>query len=118
MYNMNRREFTRKSALIGAGLEASNFVACEGTRSVRIDELNVTIPMPIQIVFDNWTVEIAIPFSDLANEHIKLVTTTTEIRINFYGLDENQGMERMSYAWSPSFARFHEPAYFGNLTFN
>lgn len=67
---------------------------------------------------DYWTVEIAIPFADLANENIKEVTTATEIRINLYRLDENQGMEHMSYAWSPTFARFHEPAYFGNLTFN
>lgn len=66
---------------------------------------------------ENWTVEIAVPFADLANENIKEVTTATEIRINFYRLDENQGKERMPYAWSPTFARFHEPAYFGNLTF-
>ncbi len=66
---------------------------------------------------DHWTVEIAIPFADLANENIKEVTTATEIRINFYRLDENQGMERMSYAWSPTGGRFHKPAYFGNLTF-
>lgn len=50
---MNRREFTRKSGLIGAGLAASNFVAFAGKRSVRNDELNVTIPMPIQIVIDD-----------------------------------------------------------------
>ena len=67
---------------------------------------------------DHWTVEIAIPFAALANENIKEITTATEIRINFYRLDENKGMERMSYAWSPTFARFHEPTYFGNLTFN
>jgi hypothetical protein len=42
-----------KSALIGAGFAASNFVASEGRRSVRHDELNVTIPMPIQIVIDD-----------------------------------------------------------------
>jgi len=66
---------------------------------------------------DNWTVEIAIPFADLANENIKQVTTATEIRVNFYRLDENQGMERTSYAWSPTGGRFHKPAYFGNLTF-
>ena len=53
MHNMTRREFTRKSALIGAVLAASNFVACKGKRSVRNDELNVTIPMPIQIVIDD-----------------------------------------------------------------
>jgi hypothetical protein len=66
---------------------------------------------------DNWTVEIAIPFTDLANENIKEVTTATEIRINFYRLDENQGMERMSYAWSPTGARFHKPSVFGKLIF-
>ncbi|MER3375146.1 MAG: carbohydrate-binding family 9-like protein [Allomuricauda sp.] len=66
---------------------------------------------------DNWTVEMAIPFSDLANENSKEVTTATEIRINFFRLDENQGMERMSYAWSPTGGRFHKPNYFGNLTF-
>lgn len=66
---------------------------------------------------DHWTVEIAIPFADLVNENIKEITTETEIRINFYRLDENQGMERMYYAWSPTGGRFHKPAYFGNLTF-
>lgn len=65
----------------------------------------------------NWTVEIAVPFADLANENINQVTTATEIRINFYRLDENQGKERMSYAWSPTGGRFHKPSYFGNLTF-
>ncbi len=66
---------------------------------------------------DHWTVEIAIPFADLANENIQQVTTATAIRINFYRLDENQGMERMAYAWSPTGGRFHKPAYFGHLTF-
>lgn len=66
---------------------------------------------------NNWTVEIALPFADLANENIQQVTAATEIKINFYRLDENQGMEPMSYAWSPTGGRFHKPAYFGNLTF-
>lgn len=66
---------------------------------------------------DHWTVEVAIPFADLVNENIKEITTETEIRINFYRLDENQGKERMYYAWSPTNGRFHKPAYFGNLTF-
>lgn len=66
---------------------------------------------------DHWTVEIAIPFADLANENIKEITTETEIRINFYRLDENKGMKRMSYAWSPTGGRFHKPAHFGTLTF-
>lgn len=50
---MTRREFTGKSALLGVGLTASNFLGCKGRRSVRNDELIVTIPMPIQIVIDD-----------------------------------------------------------------
>lgn len=53
MYKMTRREFTKKTAIVGTGLAASNFAACKGTRSVGNDELNVTIPMPIQIVIDD-----------------------------------------------------------------
>ena len=53
MQNITRREFTRKSALISAGLAASNFVAFAGKRSVRNEELSVSIPMPIQIVIDD-----------------------------------------------------------------
>ncbi|WP_198440174.1 carbohydrate-binding family 9-like protein [Pareuzebyella sediminis] len=66
---------------------------------------------------DHWTVEIAIPLADLGNENIPQVTTATEIRINFYRLDENQGKERMYYAWSPTVDRFHKPASFGRLIF-
>lgn len=53
MYTMTRREFTRKSALLGAGLAASNFVASQATKGLDNDELKVTIPMPIQIVIDD-----------------------------------------------------------------
>ena len=80
-------------------------VAVSGTLNERGDKDNY------------WSVEVAIPFADLANENTKEVTTATEIRINFYRLDKNQGLEPMSFAWSPTFARFHEPAYFGVLTF-
>lgn len=53
MQHMTRREFTRKSALVGAGFAASNFVAFAGKGSVRNAELTVSIPMPIQIVIDD-----------------------------------------------------------------
>lgn len=53
MKNMNRREFTRKSALLGAGLAASNLIAFAGKRSYRNSELSVLIPMPIQVVIDD-----------------------------------------------------------------
>ena len=66
---------------------------------------------------DSWMVEIAIPFKDLNTEHTKQVTAATAIRINFFRLDENQNMTRMSYAWSPTGARFHKPSVFGKLLF-
>jgi hypothetical protein len=50
---MTRREFTKKSAITAAGLAASNFVAGYESGPVRIDKLNVIIPMPIQIVIDD-----------------------------------------------------------------
>jgi len=53
MQQITRREFTRKSALIGAGLATSNLAAFAGKRPVRNNELSVTIPMPIQIVIDD-----------------------------------------------------------------
>jgi len=66
---------------------------------------------------DKWTVEIAIPFKDLANEVMPRVNAETEIKINFYRLDKNLGMDPMSYAWSPTGARFHKPSVFGKLLF-
>ncbi|MEC7771759.1 MAG: hypothetical protein VX798_11285 [Bacteroidota bacterium] len=53
MKSLTRREFTIKSALIGAGLATSNWVAFARQRSVRNDSMNVTIPLPIQIVIDD-----------------------------------------------------------------
>lgn len=53
MYTMTRREFTKKSALMGAGLAASNFVVLGGTRHLRNADLSVSIPRPIQIVIDD-----------------------------------------------------------------
>jgi cellulose/xylan binding protein with CBM9 domain len=64
---------------------------------------------------NNWTVELAIPFNDLKTELTKQVTTDTEIRINFYRLDMNEGMERGAYSWSPTGASFHKPSVFGRL---
>ena len=53
MHQMTRREFTRKSAILGAGLTASSFTAYGCRKSVSKTQLNVTIPMPIQIVIDD-----------------------------------------------------------------
>ena len=63
----------------------------------------------------SWTVEIALPFEDLTNELTRQITAETEIRINFYRLDMNEGMERGAFAWSPTDASFHKPSVFGRL---
>ncbi|GAB3007443.1 hypothetical protein GCM10027284_26930 [Cyclobacterium sediminis] len=65
----------------------------------------------------SWTVEMAIPFEDLANATTEKVSPETEIRLNFYRLDKNQGQEFASYAWSPTGKSFHKPAVFGKLVF-
>ncbi|MGI9551947.1 MAG: carbohydrate-binding family 9-like protein [Aurantibacter sp.] len=64
---------------------------------------------------ESWTVEIAIPFEDLTTRHTKKITNETEIKINFYRLDMNEGMDRGAYAWSPTGASFHKPSVFGRL---
>ncbi|MCK5442032.1 MAG: carbohydrate-binding family 9-like protein [Maribacter sp.] len=64
---------------------------------------------------DSWTVELAIPFTDLITARTEQITTDTEIRINFYRLDMNEGMERGAYSWSPTGASFHKPSVFGKL---
>jgi hypothetical protein len=64
-----------------------------------------------------WTVEMAVPFSDLVTERSKSVNTGTDIKINFYRLDKNQGREAAGYAWSPTGGRFHRPSVFGKLKF-
>ena len=56
MRNMTRREFTRKSSLVGVGLAASSFVAFTGKKFVRKSETSVFVPMPIQIVIDDVSV--------------------------------------------------------------
>ena len=66
---------------------------------------------------NSWTVEIAIPFEDLANLTTEKVSPETEIKLNFYRLDKNQGEEPSSYAWSPTGKSFHKPSVFGKLVF-
>ncbi|MBT8185169.1 MAG: carbohydrate-binding family 9-like protein [Eudoraea sp.] len=64
---------------------------------------------------ESWTVEIALPFKDLTNELTRQISDETDIRINFYRLDMNEGMERGAFAWSPTGASFHKPSVFGRL---
>jgi hypothetical protein len=65
----------------------------------------------------SWTVEIAVPFRDLATERNKTPGPDSAIRINFYRLDKNRDMPAAGYAWSPTGGRFHKPAVFGSLIF-
>lgn len=80
-------------------------VTIQGTLNKRDDKDN------------SWTVEMAISFEDLANATTEKVSPETEIRLNFYRLDKNQGQEFASYAWSPTGKSFHKPAVFGKLMF-
>ena len=50
---MTRREFTKRSALLGAGIAAHNIVLGNWTEPVQKNGLKVAIPMPIQIVIDD-----------------------------------------------------------------
>tara|TARA_R110002124_G_scaffold274641_3_gene444613 strand:- start:5968 stop:6699 length:732 start_codon:yes stop_codon:yes gene_type:complete len=80
-------------------------VTIQGTLNKREDKDN------------GWTVEMAIPFEDLANATTERVGPETEIRLNFFRLDKNQGKEFASYAWSPTGKSFHKPSVFGKLVF-
>jgi hypothetical protein len=62
-----------------------------------------------------WTVEIALPFEELLTERTKEITYQTPFKINFYRLDENIGMPRAAYSWSPTGSSFHRPSVFGKL---
>lgn len=66
---------------------------------------------------NSWTVEMAIPFEDLANLAAEKVSPETEIKLNFYRLDKNKGEEPSAYAWSPTGKSFHKPSVFGKLVF-
>ena len=63
----------------------------------------------------HWSVEIAVPFRDLAVERTKSPAPGSLLKINFFRVDKNQGMDPASYAWSPTGGRFHNPAAFGRL---
>jgi hypothetical protein len=80
-------------------------VSIDGTLNVRDD------------IDNNWKVEIAVPFRDLAAAGAKNVFAGKSIKVNFFRLDRNQGMASAGYAWSPTHGRFHNPAAFGRLLF-
>ncbi len=86
-----------------AGIKTA--VSLDGTLNMRND------------VDNSWTVEIAIPFRDLGTEKNNHITSDTNIKINFYRVDENKNMDPAGYAWSPTGARFHKPSVFGRVVF-
>jgi len=63
----------------------------------------------------SWTVEMALPFRDLATARNNRIDTATKIKVNFFRLDKSRGRAATGYAWSPTGARFHKPAAFGRL---
>jgi hypothetical protein len=65
----------------------------------------------------SWTVELAIPLQNLANDRTVTVKPGIPMRINFYRLDKNRGMGPAGYAWSTTGTRFHKPSVFGRLVF-
>ena len=58
----------------------------------------------------SWTVEMAIPFQEIG------ITSKNEYPINFYRIDKDNAGPG-SYAWSPTFRRFHSPSRFGKIQF-
>jgi hypothetical protein len=63
-----------------------------------------------------WTVEMAIPFTSLDSEFNIEQIKEYNWRINFYRLDRDDSGPT-SYAWSPTFKRFHTPSKFGTIIF-
>ena len=58
----------------------------------------------------SWTVEIAIPLEEIN------MAINSEYPINFYRIDRDSTGPG-SYAWSPTFRRFHSPSNFGKIKF-
>ncbi|MBN2411927.1 carbohydrate-binding family 9-like protein [candidate division KSB1 bacterium] len=63
-----------------------------------------------------WSAEIRIPFADLVKDFKFDDLKKAEWKINFYRLDRDHDGPS-SYAWSPTFGRFHKPSVFGSLVF-
>ncbi|HEC44311.1 hypothetical protein LCGC14_2932710 [marine sediment metagenome] len=63
-----------------------------------------------------WTVEMAIPFTSLESDFNIEQIKEYNWRINFYRLDRDD-LGPTSYAWSPTFTRFHTPSKFGTIIF-
>ncbi len=59
---------------------------------------------------NSWTVEMAIPLKEIG------LISKNEYAINFYRIDQDIAGPG-SYAWSPTFGRFHRPSRFGKIQF-
>jgi len=62
-----------------------------------------------------WTVEIAIPVSDLSKEQALLGSDGWHI--NFFRMNKDKKRETEDLAWSPTAGNFHTPSKFGYLKF-
>jgi hypothetical protein len=63
-----------------------------------------------------WTVEIAIPVSDLTEEKARFDSGSW--RINFFRMNQDIEGEKPEQGWSPTLGDFHMPSKFGVLKFN
>lgn len=64
----------------------------------------------------NWTVEIAIPFAEIAQGFHPYQLQDADWKINFYRI--NQDASPLKYmAWSPTQGSFHQPEKFGTIIF-
>lgn len=66
-----------------------------------------------------WTVEMAIPLSELLRQTLNAPSSGTEWRINLYRIERPRGREKepLLLSWSKCIVWFHEPERFGRITF-
>ena len=63
-----------------------------------------------------WTVEMSMPFHSLLADYTPARLGSYAWKINFYRIDRDADGPR-SYAWSPTYKRFHTPSRFGTIVF-
>jgi len=66
---------------------------------------------------ENWTVEMAIPFTELVENYQPEQVSTYQWRINFYRINSDAHPLKL-IAWLPTGGSFHRPEKFGKLTFS
>ncbi|MCB0841560.1 MAG: carbohydrate-binding family 9-like protein, partial [Bacteroidetes bacterium] len=64
----------------------------------------------------SWTVEMAIPFKEIAKDFHPDQLAEAAWRINFYRLNQDESVFKY-LAWSPTQGTFHQPGKFGWVIF-